>query len=114
MVINGNFYQWYPKIRQDDIGKDTSNKIVDTLQISNVFLALMGADYDGDTASVKVAYTEEANAELEKYRNSNAEYITLSGSNGRKAEKEAIQAIYNLTLVLPDSHLTKEDSIQFV
>lgn len=113
MVVNGEFYQWYPKIRQEDIGQDTSNKIVDTLQVSNVFLALMGADYDGDTASVKVAFTQEANAELEKYRNSNAEFITLSGANGRKAEKEAIQAIYNLTLVLPDSNLTKEDSIQF-
>lgn len=57
-----------------------------------------------------MAYTVEANEELKKYMDSNAQFITLSGSNGRKAEKEALQAIYNLTLVLPE---TKLDEVQF-
>ena len=113
MVINGKFYKWYPKIRQIDIGKDTSNKFVDTLQMSNAYCGLMGADFDGDQVTVKMAYSDEANQELEKYRNSNAQFITFSGSNGRKAEKEAIQALYSMTLVLPEdkAKLTKE--IQF-
>ena len=106
MVINGEFYKWYPYIRQVDIGKDTSNKFVDTLQMANPYCILMAADFDGDMITVKLAYAIESNQELEKYMNSNAQYITLAGTNGRTADKEAIQAMYNLTLVLPDTKLT--------
>lgn len=110
MVINGKFYKWYPKIRQSDIGTNTSNKFIDTCSIANPFLALIGGDYDGDQVTIKMAYSVEANEELQKYMNSNAQYITLSGTNGRIVEKEAAQAIYNLTLVLPD---TKLDEVEF-
>ena len=110
MVINGKFYKWYPKIRQSDIGKDTSNMFIDTCQIANPYCGAMGADFDGDTVTVKMAYTIEANKELQQYMNSKAQFINLSGVNGRQAEKEAIQALYNLTLVLPD---TKLDEVQF-
>ena len=47
MVINGVFYKWYPKIRQTDIGKDTSNKFIDTCSIANPYCILMNADFDG-------------------------------------------------------------------
>ena len=55
-------------------------------------------------------YTVEANEELKKYIDSKAQFITLAGKNGRTAEKEAIQAMYNMTLVLPEStsKVTKE------
>ena len=110
MVINGKFYKWYPKIRQTDIGKDTSNMFIDTCQIANPYCGIMSADFDGDTVTVKMAYSIETNKELQNYLDSKAQFITLSGTNGRKAEKEAIQAIYNLTLVLPE---TKLDEVQF-
>ena len=110
MVINGKFYKWYPKIRQTDIGRDTSNMFIDTCQIANPYCGIMGADFDGDTVTVKMAYTIETNKELQNYLDSNAQFITLSGTNGRKAEKEAIQALYNLTLVLPE---TKLDEVKF-
>lgn len=110
MIINGKFYPWYPKIRQEDIGSDTSNRFIDTLSMSNPYCGLMGADYDGDQVTLKIAYSVEANEELKKYNESKAQFITLSGVNGRKSEKEAIQAMYNLTLVLPDDMglMTKE------
>lgn len=44
MVINGKFYKWYPKIRQTDIGSNTSNKFIDTCSILNPYCGLMGAD----------------------------------------------------------------------
>lgn len=66
----------------------------------------MGADYDGDQVTFKVAWTIEANKELEKYMNSNAQYITFAGKNGRVVGGESIQALYNLTLVLPGTKLT--------
>lgn len=102
MIINGVLYKWYPYIRQSDIGKDSSNKFVDTLSMTNPYCIMMGADYDGDQITCKMAYSVEANQELQKYMNSNAQFIFLNGTNGRKADKEALQAMYDLTLVLPD------------
>ena len=46
--MNGTFYRWYPKIREDDVGSNTSNRFIDTLNISNLVLGGMGADYDGE------------------------------------------------------------------
>ena len=36
------YYKKYPKIRQEDIGSDTSNKFIDTLNISNLLLSGIG------------------------------------------------------------------------
>lgn len=115
VVINGKLYKWYPKLRQEDIGTDTSNKFIDSLSMANPYCGLMGADYDGDQVTLKVAYSVEANQELLKYSQSKAQFITLEGKNGRTGGHEAIQAIYNLTLVLPDdiSLMTKSEDIKF-
>lgn len=45
IYVNGTFYRWYPKIREDDVGSNTSNRFIDTLNISNLVLGGMGADY---------------------------------------------------------------------
>lgn len=45
MIVNGVFYKHYPKIKQEDIGKNTSNMFIDTIQISNLYLAGCGGDY---------------------------------------------------------------------
>lgn len=44
MYIGTKYYPHYPKIREKDIGSNTSNRFVDTMQISNLYLAGMGAD----------------------------------------------------------------------
>ena len=47
IMINDVYYPYYPKIREEDINTNTSNLFVDTMQISNIYLAGMGADFDG-------------------------------------------------------------------
>lgn len=47
MYFNNIYYPYYPKIREEDIGKDTTNSFVDTLRMSNIYLKAMDADYDG-------------------------------------------------------------------
>ena len=37
-------YKYYPKIREEDLGTDTSNKFIDTLRISNTYLPGIGGD----------------------------------------------------------------------
>ena len=41
---NGEYYKYYPKIREKDIGIDTSNLFVDTLRFSNAYLSGCGGD----------------------------------------------------------------------
>ena len=45
MVIGNKFYKNYPMIRQKDIGANTSNRFIDTLNISNLYLDGIGGDY---------------------------------------------------------------------
>ena len=100
IVLDGEFYRFYPKIRLSDINKSSAIKFIDTMQISNLYLEGMGGDYDGDTGQVKGSFFKETNDELLKFRNSKANFITLIGENIRISAKEAIQALYNFTLVL--------------
>ena len=55
---NGTFYPHYPKIRDEDIGSNTANKFVDTLQMSNIFLKEFVGDYKLPHCSLPV-YIDE-------------------------------------------------------
>lgn len=101
------FYKKYPKIREEDIEKDTSNKFIDSLNMCNGYLDSIGGDYDGDQVSVKGIYSAEANAELDQQMNSKIHYIGLDGLSVMDVGKEAKQSLYCLTMVLPNSNLTE-------
>ena len=102
MIVNGKYYKNYPKIRLEDINKNTSNKFVDVALPNNVRLDSIGGDFDGDTVSSKAVYSIEANAELDHLINSKKHYLSLGGENIMYTTKECIQSLYNLTLVLPE------------
>lgn len=109
MQIGQKFYEKYPKIRDEDLGKDTSNKFINSLQIANPLLNLIGGDYDGDQLTSKAVFTEEANEELEEFMNKPSHYITEGGINGRILSNEAVQTIFNLTRVYDNSLLTQPE-----
>lgn len=106
MVVYGKVYKKYPKIREEDIGKDTSNKFVDSLNMCNGYLNSISGDYDGDQVSVKGIYSIEANKELEQQMNSKNHYIGLNCTSVMTVDKEAVQSLYCLTLVLPGTPLS--------
>lgn len=108
IYVDGKYYPFYPKIRQKDIGTNTSDKFIDTLMISNLMLKGAGGDYDGDQTSVKGVWTQEANDELNKFISSVSNYIDLGGVNIRVSTNEAVQSLYCLTKILPQD----EDKIQ--
>lgn len=100
VLVNGNFYKFYPKIREEDIGKNTSNMFIDTCQIANLHLSSIGGDYDGDQVSVTGIYTVEANEEIDKKMKSLVLFVDLGGGSVKESTKEAVQAIYSLTKIL--------------
>lgn len=113
MIVNDTFYKWYPDFKASDIGTQTSDKFIDTISISNPFCSLMGADYDGDQVQMKILFSDEANAEAADYINTKSQYITLDGSNGRNPANEALQAFYNLSLILPEDVDKLTKNIEF-
>lgn len=106
MYVNNTFYPRYPDIKDSDILTNTSNKFIDTLNITNLRLKSIGGDYDGDQVTVKIAFTREANEELLKHMNAKSNFINLGGKSVIEPTNEAIQSLYNLTLVLPNTTLT--------
>lgn len=102
MVIGNKFYKEYPKIRLEDINKNTTNLFVDVALPNNVRLGSIGGDFDGDTISSKVMYSIESNQELSEAVNLKKHYISLGGENDMRPTIEGLQSLYNLTLILPD------------
>jgi len=102
LYLNGEYHRFYPKIRDNEIGKGTGEKFVDTMQICNLYLKGMGADYDGDTGVAKGSYFKETNEELENFANSKVNYVNMNCVNIRTSSNEAVQALYNLTKVLKE------------
>lgn len=105
-VFDDVVYTHYPKIRKEDIGKDTSSSFIDTMNICNGYLDSIDGDYDGDMVTIKGVYTDEANAELKKQLASNIHFINLGGNPVISTSKESIQAIYAMTLTLPETKLS--------
>lgn len=111
VYVNNIYYRFYPRIREEDIGSNTSHKFIDTLMICNLYLKGMGGDYDGDQASAKAAWTVEANEELDKFLNSKANFINASGLNIKVSTNEAIQSLYSMTKILPQDQKKITDPI---
>jgi len=69
----------------------------DTAQLHPAVLKAMDADFDGDTVVIKMLFTKEANAEIEKYIYSPKNITDLTGGVSRKIGSEPVQALYTLT-----------------
>ena len=50
MIIGNEYYRYYPKIREEDIGKNTGNKFVDTMKLSNLYLPGLCGDRSKNVA----------------------------------------------------------------
>ena len=48
MLVNGKLYKHYPYIRKEFIGTNTTDKFIDTLNMSNLYLSSVGGDYRSD------------------------------------------------------------------
>ena len=111
MHFDDIFYPYYPKIREKDIGTDTSNRFVDTFKMSNLYLPGMKGDYDGDQITCKGVYTTEANEELEEFMNSKENFLDFGCKALRTSTADVIQSIYALTKHVSD--VTPTDAIKF-
>ena len=100
MIVNGTYYKYYPHITDDMIGSNTGTAFVDTMSMSNLYCGGAGMDFDGDTVTLKIPYTEEANAELREFVKKKGNIIDFNGTSLRSLDKDGIQCLYAFTKVL--------------
>lgn len=101
MYVENQFYPYYPKFKDSDIGKDTSNMFVDSLNMSNLYLPGLGGDYDGDQITVRGVFTDEANDELRDFQLSKKNFIGFGAKNIRFKDGDTVQSLFCLTKILP-------------
>ena len=82
------------------------------MRISNTYLPGIGGDYDGDVVTIKGVYTNEANSELKEFMTSKQNFVSFGASPTRASEGDAVQAMFALTRVLSDTHITKDISFR--
>lgn len=97
VIINETVYPNYPIIDINLPKEDISSKFIDTVTLSNLFLEAIGGDYDGDTISVKMVYSVEANQEAEEIMNSMKHFISIQGDIVRVVKNEGYLTFYNMT-----------------
>jgi DNA-directed RNA polymerase beta' subunit len=93
--LGNRMFEDYPEIFPDYPEED--NGFVDTLQMSNAYLAALNGDYDGDTVSVRGVFSQEANQEAEKNMRSTKNLLDSAGEPSRKLGNEAVLCLYMLT-----------------
>lgn len=93
--FDDKYFKDYPLIIPDYPSDE--KYFVDTTIINNTMTKGFGADFDGDTISLRAVYTVEANQEAEKLINSKLAFLNQSGSTTRILSNESVQALYTLT-----------------
>lgn len=97
MYIGDKVYSHYPKVNMEMPKDKVSVYFTDTVTMSNLYLAGLGGDYDGDQVTLKGTFTQEASAEALKILQSKKHILNIYGGNMRKTTNEGVQTLYMLT-----------------
>lgn len=97
MYVGQRLYPNYPKVEINMPKDKLSIYFIDTVTMSNLYLAGLGGDYDGDQVTIKGVYSQEACIEAEKIMKSKAHILNIYGQNMRKTTNEGVQTLYMLT-----------------
>lgn len=97
VYIDDRVYPTYPIVDLSLSTQEISTRFADTATMSNLYLAGLGADYDGDQISIRGVFTQEAQAESESIMYSKANVLSITGGTARTSTNEAIQTVYMMT-----------------
>ena len=97
MKIGDNVYEHYPIVDLSMTPEQASVAFVDVVRMSNVYLDVIGGDYDGDQISVKAVMSQKAIKEAGEKLRSKINILGISGSNLRLSKNETIQTLYMMT-----------------
>ena len=97
MEVSGVKYPFYPVIRPNDTMDAISTQFCDTVTMDNIFLDGIGGDYDGDTTSEKMMFSDEANQEAFNIMTDVTHFVSIGGKLVQMIKNEAYLTFYNMT-----------------
>ena len=97
VTFMGESYRHYPMIDLKIPHDKLHTEFVDTITMANSLLKQMGGDYDGDTVSGRIVFSEEANEEIEEILHSNKHYLDMNGQLSKLLENEITMSYYELS-----------------
>lgn len=100
--VDGKIYKRWPiydiNMDRDKVSQsDLDHLFVDTLKLHTTYLAALCADHDGDMVNCQGVYSDEANIECEKRRNSPISVVGINGECVRKEKDVLEHVLYALT-----------------
>lgn len=115
VIYNGKEYPHWPKIDLTIPHSQIGINFIDTIAFSNTQAKVMSADYDGDQVSIRGVWSDEANADCEKYMNSKISALDIEPKNTWVVEDECITASYTLTYNKDDAKpISPEDQKRYL
>lgn len=99
-VISFKNYPFIKSERETIKYPDSYYTFINVMVPGNIYIKVMGGDYDGDMFYLRGVYTKEANQEADKLIFAKSNILEASGSPGRglsKIGKEAVVAMFELT-----------------
>jgi hypothetical protein len=93
----GEVYRHYPLIDLKTPHDQLHTLFVDTITMANSLLKQLGGDYDGDTVSGRIVFSEEANEEIEELLHSNKHYLDMNNNLSKVLENEITMSYYELS-----------------
>lgn len=115
VIFNGREYPYYPNINFEIPHNRVGVQFIDSLVYSNSHLDGMGADYDGDTVSLRGIWSDEANLEAEEIMNNKMTALNITGGNSKVVAKEVFNSMYELTKDGPSpKHISVSDQNQYL
>ena len=97
MDYGGTIYKFYPIIDLTVPKDQVALQFINVLHMQNTLLGSLGADYDGDTVSVRAVFTQEGNLDCERMMKEPTQFLNANGTNIRTTTNEAINTLYVMT-----------------
>ena len=97
MEYSGVTYKFYPVIDISIPKNSVAKQFINVLWMQNTLISTLGADYDGDTVSVRTVFSQEANTECQRLMKEPTQFLNANGTNVRTTTKEALNTLYIMT-----------------
>ena len=97
MIINDVLYEHYPVVDLSLEQYKIESYFIDAFKLNPFYLAGIGGDFDGDQATGKILFSEQANEQAEQLMYSNMNILGVTGHTVRSFGNELIQTLYTLT-----------------
>lgn len=97
MEVSGVKYPFYPIVELDISTAEVSTRFSDSVTMDNIYLDGIGGDYDGDTVSERMVFSEEANQEAFDIMTDVKHFVSIGGNLVQMIKNETYLTYFAMT-----------------